>query len=60
MDMNMAEHAACIWSAKVNWLTVHSHDSIFLKGLVSTYNITTCYNAVNFTVNGHCHKDLKV
>jgi len=28
MGMNMAEHAAICWSAKVNWLTMQSHDSI--------------------------------
>jgi hypothetical protein len=56
MDMNMGVHAACIWSVKVSWVTMQSQDSIIVKGLASTYNVTTCHNAENCTLNGHCHK----
>jgi len=43
--MNITEHAACFWSAKVNWLTMQSHDRIIIPRVgihLQRYNMLQC------------------
>lgn len=44
-DMNMAEHTACFWRTKVNWVTMQSHDRkiIARDGIhLQRYNTSQC------------------